>query len=529
MKQARRRLEAARRGQQVHRARIDDIYRYMMPWRLRHGQSQPSLADGDELFDGTGIEVLEDFAADMGNTFTPMKAQWVDIEPAAQFGRADAAALAAPLRAWRQVVFDAIEQSNFAEAVQEAYLDLFVGTIAILIEDPDPAGPIHCEAVPVTDLLIDRDPRGGVGPRFRELRLRAEDIPVLWPEARLPESLAARIRSVPDADVTVTQGLWRDWPAERDSGRETWRLVIWIGGDILLSRRWEGAGACPLIVARWRPDGATAYGIGPGHRALPDVKTKNKLRELVLRNADLATDPPFLYDDDGVLNFSAGILPGYGYARMPGSKLDTIDPRRSFDVSFLLDDDLRRAILRAGFQDKPLQRGRTPPSATQFLEERVDKAKRMGSPAGRLITEWQLPIFQRFAWLLERRGALPPVALNGRQVALKPVSPLTRAQQQEEALQLERYVEGVIQAFPQAAAAILNPFEYARRRARHMGIEDDGLIAREQDLAALIGQASGNLLAGGGDVVGTASGTASGTAGGMGGGMGGGTGGGDGP
>jgi hypothetical protein len=156
------------------------------------------------------------------------------------------------------------------------------------------------------------------------------------------------------------------------------------------------------------------------------------------------------------------------------------------------------AIMRAGFQDKPHQLGKTPPTATQFLEEQEMKAQRMGAPAGRLITEWQLPIFQRFAHLLEKRGELPEVSLNGEQVALKPVSRLTKQQQSSKALAYTRYAETITNLFgPQSAVAIIDTFGMAKDLADFMGV-DQSRVRDPNKLQALVQQLEGTGLLGGG-------------------------------
>jgi hypothetical protein len=99
-------------------------------------------------------------------------------------------------------------------------------------------------------------------------------------------------------------------------------------------------------------------------------------------------------------------------------------------------DELRSVIRRAHYQDKPEQLGKTPPSATQWADERAERARRMGTPATNLVLELQIPIYTRFSYILERRGTLPKVVLNGQAVTLEPVSPLLRAQEQEEVIGL---------------------------------------------------------------------------------------------
>jgi hypothetical protein len=121
----------------------------------------------------------------------------------------------------------------------------------------------------------------------------------------------------------------------------------------------------------------------------------------------------------------------------------------------------------------------------------------MGAPAGRLITEWQYAIFQRFAYLLEQRGVLPKVELNGEKIALKPVSQYTKQKQEQDALRLQRWVQTVAEIAPQAVPAVVDLFEYANRQADFMGVKTRNLVRDPQQLAAVAEQLGGTGLLGG--------------------------------
>jgi hypothetical protein len=69
---------------QRHQSRLADCYKYAMPWRHKFFNSSPSsqaAPDLDEVFDETIATVLEDFSADMLNTFTPQKNNWIEERP----------------------------------------------------------------------------------------------------------------------------------------------------------------------------------------------------------------------------------------------------------------------------------------------------------------------------------------------------------------------------------------------------------------------------------------------------------------
>src|SRR5437016_1375165 len=69
-------VERGLRDRAIHQSRIADCYKYALPWRHGFNQKQhtPQL---DEVFDETIATVLEDFSADMLNTFTPQKNNWI--------------------------------------------------------------------------------------------------------------------------------------------------------------------------------------------------------------------------------------------------------------------------------------------------------------------------------------------------------------------------------------------------------------------------------------------------------------------
>src|SRR5215813_13466976 len=88
-KQFKQRVDRATRDRGRHRIRINDVYRYTMPWRHKTDisnfasgfGSENNVPDLDLIFDELPAMVLEDFAADMLNTFTPQKNNWLTEKP----------------------------------------------------------------------------------------------------------------------------------------------------------------------------------------------------------------------------------------------------------------------------------------------------------------------------------------------------------------------------------------------------------------------------------------------------------------
>jgi len=478
------RLQRARDDRNRHQGRIADCYKYAMPWRHGFNQDQPGN-QFDEVFDETIGTVLEDFSADMLNTFTPQKDNWLSEQPVATFDKAELKELKEPLARRQAVVFSEMARSNLYQSMQEAYLDLGPGTMCLLIQDFDAAKPIHCEAIPATDLLITRGPFGFVDGVFREKKYLWDDVKVLWPDADLSE-LGSEPQKGTVLTLDVVDGCWRLWG---EKGDEVYQYAVVCQNKIIWKKQWKGAGSCPFIVARWSRDSTTAWGVGPTYRTLPAIKTLNHVRYVDLKNYDKHVDPPTSYEDDGVANIDNGVNPGDWIPRAPGSEApEPIESKSKFDVAVFERDELRSAIRRAHYQDKPEQLGKTPPTATQWADERAERARRMGTPATNLVEEWQVPIYRRFAHLLEQRGKLPKVQLKGVDIAVQPVSPLLRAQDQEEVVRNDKLAELIAARFgPQMAMVALDVIPYVKRQAEKLGV-DPKLIRDEAKIKDAIEQ-----------------------------------------
>jgi hypothetical protein len=372
-------------------------------------------------------------------------------------------------------------------------MDLGAGTMALVITDIDPAQPIHCEAIPVVDLLLTKGNYGRLKSQWRKVRRLGEDIVELWPNA-----YPLKNKPWDPEDCTeyeVIDGVYHDTSVKSD---ETWHYVVLANGTVIWHQTYKGQGSNPYTVARWSRDPTTAWGVGPSYRTLPAIKTLNHLRFVGLKNYDKTVDPPMSYEDDGVMNLEHGILPGDYVPRSPGSKApEPIESQRQINVEVFQIDEVRTAIRRAHYQDRPEQMGKTPPTATQWADEAAERARRMGTPATNLVIELQYPIFRRFAWLLGKRGKLPQIELNGELIALEPISPLLRAQEQEEVVRLDKFAELVTARFgPEMGNLVINSFRWAQKVAMRMGIDPD-VVRTEKEIEATV-QQLGPILGGGG-------------------------------
>ena len=480
-----------KRGEQDrdrHLASIEAVYQWALPWRHRHNETMPNAAGRiNNIYDETAIGTLEDFAADMLNIFTPQKNNWCELKPMEELNPAERRMTEDDIKNMQLFLFEKMLHSNLYQALQEGYTDLGVGTMCLLVQDIDPTKPVHCEAIPATDLILIKGPYGGVSGIFRPKKYCREDIEVLWPDANMAElgAMPEDKNQAAEQQYDVTDGCWRDWSDKRDV---VYKYGVIANGKLIVKRQYAGEGSCPFIVARWSRDATTAWGFGPTYRTLPAIRTLNYCRHLDLKNYDKFVDPPTSYEDDGVMNVDF-VEPGTWLPRAVGSKPpEVIESMAKFDLAVFERDELRSTIRRAHYQDRPEQLGKTPPTATQWSDERAERARRMGTPATNLVEELQYPLVRRFMYIYQVRGTLPPIQLEGRELNLQPNSSLLRAQQEEEVVRLDKFTELITARFgPQVAMVVINTVKYAERLGELLDI-DPKLLRDEAQITAAIEQ-----------------------------------------
>ncbi len=165
-------------------------------------------------------------------------------------------------------------------------------------------------------------------------------------------------------------------------------------------------------------------------KALPDIKTANKVVELILKNASIAVTGIWQADDDGVLNpANIELKPGAIIPKAMGSAgLTPLEMPGRFDISQLVLQDLRARIRSAMLADKLAPIATPRMTATEVLERSADMALLIGATYGRLQTELMAPLIKRAFAILRRRGEVPDVNLDGRFVQIDYRAPLALAQ-----------------------------------------------------------------------------------------------------
>jgi hypothetical protein len=217
-------------------------------------------------------------------------------------------------------------------------------------------------------------------------------------------------------------------------------------------------------------------------KALPDIRTANKVVELVLKNASIAVTGIWQADDDGVLNpASIRLVPGTIIPKAVGSAgLTPLAAPGRFDVSQLVLDDLRARIRNALLVDRlgPVAGPRM--TATEVAERAAETARLLGATFGRLQGELLVPLVLRGLAILARRGEVPELMVDGRLVDLQWHAPLARAQAQRDVRAVLGWLDGVAALGPDGQA-VVDAAATARWLGRALGVPPSLVRAADPD------------------------------------------------
>ncbi len=438
-----------------HAAALEKRRPWESVWRecYDHVLSTTPGAGGPMLYDATAADAAEQLAASLLAELTPPWSRWFGLAPSRTLEQGpDATAVAEVLEEAAEVLRDHLDRSNFASEMHQAFLDLVVaGTGVLLVEEAPPgeSSALRFSAVPLTQAVLEEGAGGRLDTIYRASLLDAAAMARRYPTAMLPEGVA-RDDGETSARFRVVEAVWPD-------GQGGCRFLAVLDHDgravTLASGRFLDS---PFIAFRWLKAPGETYGRGPVMKTLPDIRTANKVVELVLKNASIAATGIWQAEDDGVLNpATVRLTPGAIIPKAPGSAgLTPLAAPGNFDISQLVLGDLRQRIRGALLADRLSSPQDARMTATEVLERSAQTARLLGATYGRLQAELLTPLVARCLAILRRRGEVPPMLLDGREVRLTYQSPLARVQGRADAANTLLFLQAVSALGAEATAQI---------------------------------------------------------------------------
>ena len=453
---------------------LEECYYFAAPRRIRDvnsgSSSNTAPGDANELQTSIGFEVTDDFMTMLIDSFMPQSMKWAERHPDPFMPDAIKKTLLDQAKERDANIFEAIRGSNFyAELGKAGVPDAAIGVLAMDIRLKRPGMPIQCLGVPIRELEIALGPDGRIDDRFVVRKTIYRRLPALLQDVNLPREISEKIKDSPKQEVEVRWGYWRLWDRNDD---EYWQHVIMVGQELVHDTVLRGSGSCPLAVGRFGATPDFAWPDGPLIKSLPDLRQIDDMRAGFIENIDFTLRPPISYPDDGVMNFAGGIEPGMAYAKRPGGgphDLQKVYEPNPLDAAHFDEMNLEKRIRRLHYCDFPEQLGKTPPTASQWLDEMVEAQKKIGTPGYSFWREFPYEVFERFRFIAEASGAIQPLEVDGRRVSLQAYNPAQRAQENQEVLTATRLLQIAGSVFPQTLQVMVNDQQTLRNLQDKLG------------------------------------------------------------
>jgi hypothetical protein len=429
------RQEIAQKKKDEFQQLYQDAYEFALPQRQLYGIWEGGASGTKKMqrvFDSTAINSTQRFANRLQSVVFPPQRKWARLEPGPSIPMDKTQMAQAILDVYQDKMFAALRQSNFDIAIGEFLLDLAVGTACMMVQPGDDISPINFVPVPLFLVAYEEGANGQVDNVYRRMRMKGESIERQWPDAKMPDDMVRRIQNKPTDDVELLEATIFD--AKR--GDYCYHVIDKVSKQEIVYRRRKTS---PWVISRYMKVAGEIYGRGPLMTALPDIKTLNKTKELLLKNASMAVSGAYTAADDGVLNpntvkiVPGAIIPVARNGGPQGPSLLALPRSGDFNVSQLVINDMTASIKRILLDESLPPDNMSARSATEIVERMKELAQNLGSAFGRLINETMIPLTAKILEVMDERGMIDlPLRVNGLEVKVTPVAPLAQAQAMDE-------------------------------------------------------------------------------------------------
>lgn len=462
---------------------LDDAYAYALPHHDAVGRGESGGRRDREIFDNTAVQAVQWRKARLhGHLFPPFR-EWMDFNAAeeASMDADELEAFDAYAVEARRRFHAAIDASNFHIEVDPALGDALVSTGALMIHEGSFSQPLRFEAIPARELIPEESADGALTTMFRKRAMPVRDVKDMWPDADLTPDMNKLAADSPETQIELIEAVMADQPGG-PARYEVWSLdQPGAEGEVMLVGR--DYAASPLVAFRMDKAPGEWMGRGPVLNVLADVKTANKVVELILKNASIAVTGIWQAEDDGVLNpANIRLVPGAIIPKAVGSAgLTPLDAPGRFDVSQIVLERLQETI-RRGIMGPELPPAQAGVRTAYEISARQQEFAAIELPMSlRLLTELDQPLARRVLSILSSPAMIgspfhiEPFMADGAPVRPRPASPLVRLQEAAEAAETQLAYAAAAQTFPDIVGQVVDRPGYLRHYLKKAGFPADYL------------------------------------------------------
>lgn len=399
------------------------------------------------IYSSKGARAARDLAATMMGTLTNPATKWVQGRFRDKTLLEDDLALTWLDQANSDVLSSLFDSSFYTEMAKFYTQLIALGNAALLVEDYRRDGKfigINFKNLHLSELAWEEDAQGLVKRVYRNLRLTPEQIIAEFDEESIPEEVRLLAESGRNDKLLIIHCIKEDY---KNTEEITSEYIFEKTGDILRSETYK---EFPIFVGRWEQKIGEVYGFGPGHIALPEVKTLNRLRELYLEAEALRTKPPFLVNQQNILSPLA-LAPGKGTIVRDINGIREWQSVAQQSDSLTAMTEMELLIDKIFYLDKLMLPPRDQIGEMSAYEtaQRIEQMQRVIGPiVSKLAHEVLTPLVLRVYKILFRNGKLPllPPSLRNKNVDLDLIflNQLARSQKMEDVSAIQGWSQSLL-------------------------------------------------------------------------------------
>ncbi len=468
------RYETAKQHRSSWESHWKECYEYALPQREVFDHYTEGAKKNTKIYDSTALIATQRFASRLQSTLVPPFKKWAKLAAGTAIPKEEVNRIEKSLEDVTQTLFSYINQSNLATEVHESFLDLAVGTGALLLDEGEGDDLLKFTAVPLKELLIEDGPMGTVETVFRKHEHPARNIKQVWKRGKCSTAVMELIKDKPDELVPIIEA------TIYNPEKKIYEYVIVEENTkhVIFEDYFE---VSPWVVFRWSKVAGERYGRGPIMTALPDIKTANQVVKFVLKNAEKEIVGVYTAVDDGVLNpWTVNIKSGAVIPVAAEGSLSPLVSGGNFNVSELILEDLRENIKKALFHDQLGPVDGPTKSATEVSIRQQELMSDIGSSFGRLQMEFINKLIKRAMDILSRAGKIAPIKVGDQLVDIKVISPLAQQQDMDEVNKLAQFVQFAMMVGEDAVRVGLDLEAFPEHIAKLLGVNPDLVRDKEQ-------------------------------------------------
>jgi len=459
------------------------------------------------VFNSVGTQACRDLASFLHSTITNPAMEWSKLRFRSDVLNNDKESVA-----WLQdtikKVHISLNESNFNAEIGEGWNQLgALGTLAIYHEEiQDEMGnfeKFNFQTWHLSEIAYAENALGMVDTIYRKFTMTLKQMYEKFGDA-IGQDLMDKLDTSPLEEYHLYHAIYprNTKDVDYDDGgvavplkRPFASCYVLCKGTRLLKE--EGYYEFPVYVHRWSTLPAEIYGYGPGHTALSDIRSLNKIWEEGLKALAKSVNPPIFSTKQNM--FTADLRPGKINQVRDVNQIKEFVTQSRLDLLQFSIENLSLTIKSAFYIDKLMLPPRTETGEMTAYEvaQRLEQLQQiLGPVVSRSNDELLIPLNMRSIKILQRNGVILPYPAMVKKVAMESgaksvdldilfVNSLARSQQLSELRNVQQWLQEsmmMAQAHPQVLDKI-DFDEVIEYSAKIRGIPEQ-MIKSDEDVQA---------------------------------------------